>query len=43
MKKTKFIHKVRTKQGIQDRFLLFAIVLLFMELLLSITWLRRLP
>ncbi|MBU1238279.1 VWA domain-containing protein [Myxococcota bacterium] len=43
MKKTKFSHKYRTKQGIQGRFLLFAIILLFLELLLSITWLRRLP
>jgi len=43
MKKTKFSHKYRTKQGIQGRFLLFAILLLFLELLLSITWLRRMP
>jgi Ca-activated chloride channel homolog len=43
MQKNKFVQKIRTNQGIQGRFLLFAILLIFIEVLLSITWLRRMP
>ncbi|MBU1243799.1 VWA domain-containing protein [Myxococcota bacterium] len=43
MEKNKFEHRIRTTSGVQDRFLAAAVLLFFLEMLLSLTWLRRLP
>ncbi len=43
MEKNKFEHKIRTTSGVQDRYIGAAILLFFLEMLLSLTWLRRLP
>ncbi|MDA3862876.1 MAG: VWA domain-containing protein [Deltaproteobacteria bacterium] len=43
MKKNKFEKKIKTKHGIQDRLILAAVFLLFLEILISIFWLRRMP
>ena len=43
MKKNKFVQKIKTNSGIQDKYIIAAFLLLFLELLLSYTWLRRNP
>jgi Ca-activated chloride channel family protein len=43
MEKNKFEHRIRTTSGVQDRYLAAAVLLFFLEMLLSLTWLRRLP
>lgn len=43
MEKNRFEHRIRTTTGIQDRYLAAAIGLFLLEMLLSLTWLRRWP
>jgi Ca-activated chloride channel homolog len=43
MKKTKFVQKIPIHKGIQSRYIAGGIILLLIELLLSLTWLRRNP
>ncbi len=43
MEKNRFEHRIRTTTGIQDRYIAAAIGLFLLEMLLSLTWLRRWP
>lgn len=43
MEKNRFEHRIRTTTGVQDRYIAAAIGLFLLEMLLSLTWLRRWP